>query len=1094
MIKYFSISKYILWLFYAILSLALILAIGLSWLSSNSGKTYLQRLIHKNLSQEIGYRIEAENISFNFPITITLSKISLADTQGKWIEANNLSFNIPIIPIIKKHFIIGDISADQIKLLRVPNISKKTSTSKQANEQNIKISVLIKDIKKIIISANVTNANKDIESSLKGSFYWASLDNILTFYSNLSINNLNQNLKSLDIILSGVYEGNTKDINIDFTQTLNNLSKIQGNAKLNLKSNNILANAKLENLVLGEWIEGSVGSADAEIKVNGTIKNLSVNAIGKSYNFSYKNKNIPDFIVSINGFLSDKNWLGDISIEAKDISKSELSYNYIASENSLKLSNINAGYLENYVKGNLNLNLDTMLMDGKLDAKILFIEQFSNYLPEEVKGRADISAVLSNKQKVQAINTNIKLENLIIREANISKADIAFNISNLNLAEPELVEANFLGIKYKDFILKKAKISAFHRLNNFDINIQADGSNNSENFDVISSGILNIDKKTINKEIILILNLFKGSYGKNKFISSDKITFFSKNTFQSLLIPRLNIGNAEVSLNAKITKEKNIDLTAHGKHIFLEMLKKDLPENLKGQYLSFNLSLAGSLNKPELSSDLSFYNKEARKLNNIKIQIKEDQALLNVKSENKTSEYYNLQVNIPVNFSLDPALRLAIKETSAVQGKLNYNFDVSTISNIMLSPNHLIKGRASGDLNLSGTYFKPLINGKLKYSEGAYNYLSLGLNFYNIDTLISAKNNIFTIDKLKAKDLKNNQLEITGQASFNDINSYIYNLKLNIKNFNLFNNSNIYSVISGAISMKGNNKSGKIEGSLDSEELNIYLPARFTKDIPSLNITEVITNSKESNDMDSKPLNYSIFLDIILQAKNKVFIHGWGVDAELQGKLGIKGSIDKPQIKGKLSTIRGSYEEFGKKFKLKTAELLFEGDIPPSPYLNIIGSITKSDIEIMPIISGPLLNPSLSIESSPEKPQEEILSILLFGKDSSKISAFQAIQLGSSLKRISTGQDSGFDPLRKIRDTFGLDEITVNDNQDTSNSPSLGVAKYISDSIRVKVDQGEEAKDGKVGVEVDLTPNISIESGSSGSGNNGIGLNWKYNY
>jgi translocation and assembly module TamB len=295
--------------------------------------------------------------------------------------------------------------------------------------------------------------------------------------------------------------------------------------------------------------------------------------------------------------------------------------------------------------------------------------------------------------------------------------------------------------------------------------------------------------------------------------------------------------------------------------------------------------------------------------------------------------------------------------------------------------------------------------------------------------------------------------------------------------------------------MKGNNKSGIIEGFLSSEELNIYLPDRFTKDIPSLNITEVISNSKKLEKEDSKPFNYPIFLDIILQAKNKVFIHGWGVDAELHGKLTLKDNIDKPQVKGKLSTIRGSYEEFGKKFKLKTAELLFEGNIPPSPYLNITGSITKAGIEIMPVLSGPMLNPSLSIESSPTKPQEEILSILLFGKDSSKINTLQAVQLASNLKKISTNKDSGFDPFRKIRDTFGLDEISINGNQDTTNNPSLGVAKYISDNVRIKADQGKESKSGKVGVEVDLSPNVSVESGGSISGeSNNIGLNWKHDY
>jgi autotransporter translocation and assembly factor TamB len=385
MIKYFSISKYILRILYIFLALISISAIGISWFFSNSGKIYLQSLIHKQLSSVIGYQIEAKDISFNFPMTLHLTKISLADTQGKWIEANNLSFGISIIPMIRKHFIIYDISADQINLLRTP---KKISTTTKENKQNIKVSALIKDIKEIIIPTAVTNTNKDIVSSLRGLVKWTSLDNRLTFKSNASINNIAQNLKSLEVNASGAYEGKTEDINIDFIQILNNVSKIHGNAKLNLKLDSIFVDAKLKNLIIGEWLENSAGNADIEVKVNGTIKAPIINVIGKLHSLRYKKKNIPDFIINLNGLLNKGNWVGDINIDSPDISNMNLSY--IKSTQKLELNNINANYLENYVKGNLHLNLNTMFIDGKLDAKFLAIEQFSLYLPEAVKGRVDI--------------------------------------------------------------------------------------------------------------------------------------------------------------------------------------------------------------------------------------------------------------------------------------------------------------------------------------------------------------------------------------------------------------------------------------------------------------------------------------------------------------------------------------------------------------------------------------------------------------------------------------------------------------------------------------------------------------------------------
>ena len=354
------------------------------------------------------------------------------------------------------------------------------------------------------------------------------------------------------------------------------------------------------------------------------------------------------------------------------------------------------------------------------------------------------------------------------------------------------------------------------------------------------------------------------------------------------------------------------------------------------------------------------------------------------------------------------------------------------------------------------------------------------------------QNNNLNVSSFTAEDEEKNTLNLKGNIHNN--NNYSYQFDLDTNKFSPVHRPNSYSLISGKLSIKGDDKSGKVAGSLNIEKLDIYLPDELNNDISTFNVVEVINNKDQINKIKAEEFIYPILLDIKLQAKNKVFVSGWGIDAELGGNLYVSGNINSPQIKGKLSVINGKYEEFGKKFKIKLGELLFEGDTPPSPYLNIIGSITQDEVEINPIITGSIISPSLKIETSPSSSQEDALSLLLFGKDSSKINTFQAIQLANSLKKLSSNTTSNFDPLKKIRDTFGLDDISINESQDSSKSLSVGVSKSITSDVRVTVGQGEKAEDNNAGIEIDITPNISIESKTSITGNNDLGINYKYNY
>src|SRR3546814_10753554 len=81
-------------------------------------------------------------------------------------------------------------------------------------------------------------------------------------------------------------------------------------------------------------------------------------------------------------------------------------------------------------------------------------------------------------------------------------------------------------------------------------------------------------------------------------------------------------------------------------------------------------------------------------------------------------------------------------------------------------------------------------------------------------------------------------------------------------------------------------------------------------------------------------------------------------------------------------------------------------------------------------------------------------------------------------RRDLTGQGGGADVLGFARRTLGVDVLRVETAED--NSPALEVGKYLTDEVYVGVKQGADPQSTAAGVEVELTPNITLESEMTG--------------
>ena len=235
-------------------------------------------------------------------------------------------------------------------------------------------------------------------------------------------------------------------------------------------------------------------------------------------------------------------------------------------------------------------------------------------------------------------------------------------------------------------------------------------------------------------------------------------------------------------------------------------------------------------------------------------------------------------------------------------------------------------------------------------------------------------------------------------------------------------------------------------------------------------------------------------IDIDLNTKHHVYVRGWGVNTLLVGKLKITNNITDPHIFGNLRSVRGRYQEFGKLLTVKEGVLTFNGSIPPSPYLNIVGATKVGDTEIRLILAGSIFSPNINIESTPALHEQDALSLLLFGKNPENISPMQAIGLANSMRKLSGHTTNGFDPLGLGRKILGVDDISIKNTDDSDKGSYIGVGKYITDKIYLEIDQGNELFGTKTKVEVELTPKISIEGSTGEKGNSTFGINWHFDY
>lgn len=463
----------------------------------------------------------------------------------------------------------------------------------------------------------------------------------------------------------------------------------------------------------------------------------------------------------------------------------------------------------------------------------------------------------------------------------------------------------------------------------------------------------------------------------------------------------------------------------------------------------------------------------------------------------------------PAGWRVDTAVRGPSGTQAAIAGLYGNNgqldMDINGTAPLGLSAPFLaprvLTGLARFDLSLNGPAGLDALSGTISTSNATLTAPNLRLALENIAADIQLANSRAALD-ISGNSTDGGQLGVNGTVGLTG--SLLADLAIRLTGVNLIDPRLYRTQIDGALRLSGPLTGGaSITGGISVGETFVTVPSTGLTsigDIPPITHVAAPSDSLEtrrraglleeggaSDPVPSGPRAPGFGLDILVDAPGRIFIRGRGLDAELGGSLRITGDTNNIVSAGRFDLSRGRLDILGKRFDLTEGSAQFQGGL--IPFIRFVTTTSTTTGTASIIVEGPADAPEVTFESSPAGPQDEVLAQLLFGRNLSDISAFQALQLANAVATLAGRGGTGV--VGNLRDRFGLDDLDVTTTD--SGETAVRVGKYISDNVYTDFTAASDGT-GEVSLNIDITTSLKGKATLGSDGDSAFGIFFERDY
>ena len=454
---------------------------------------------------------------------------------------------------------------------------------------------------------------------------------------------------------------------------------------------------------------------------------------------------------------------------------------------------------------------------------------------------------------------------------------------------------------------------------------------------------------------------------------------------------------------------------------------------------------------------------------------------------------------------------LEIKGTLGLQG--DYPLDLKARSSSLnlagLAPVFDVVQQSGGLLDLQlhagGTLRAPHLKGELAIREGVLRLASTGEPYQDIEAQLTLTGNRLEIGNLTAAS-STGTLRAEGWVETDVLRLKHLHLSLQGRDFRLMNTESVQARLTGTMEARGPLEALSVKGDVTIPRARIRLddfgagPASVSP--ADLTVSGVYNGDPEEDASASElqeaepdsPVVRGLRTELSVRLPRNAWVVGPETAVELQGTLLVNKSSNGPFVLGgSAQTVRGHVTYRGRTFDLERGRVTFSGADENKPILDVVARHEVSDYTITLHVEGDSRRPRLTFSSSPELPEEDILSLLAFGKTIDRLSGSEKTALSSQGAAIAGNIISGI-LEKRLGDTLGLDtlEVEVGDELGTG---SVRGGRYVTQDLFLSYErQLGEQSGNRVEVEYSLGPRVKLKGASDDKGQSSLDLFWHIEY
>ncbi|MGF9756427.1 translocation/assembly module TamB domain-containing protein [Microvirga sp. 0TCS3.31] len=442
---------------------------------------------------------------------------------------------------------------------------------------------------------------------------------------------------------------------------------------------------------------------------------------------------------------------------------------------------------------------------------------------------------------------------------------------------------------------------------------------------------------------------------------------------------------------------------------------------------------------------------------------------------------------------------LPIEAADELALRVSGRADLAIANTILSASGQRLTGAANLDLAIAGTLSDPQIQGSVVIANGSFSDALQGVQLNGIAGRLAARGQVLAIESLTAQTPNGGSLAARGQVTIDPAAGFPGDIRITGSRAQLVSNETVEASADLDLTLSGPLTSRpRAAGRINIITMNVSVPDRLpttlrplpgTKHVrPTPTAAARLALAQRRQSASARGTPFRAELDLVLTAQNRIFVRGRGINAELSGDLRLQGTTQDPIAIGAFELRRGRFDLLGQRIDFVRGRLDFTGDLTPS--LDFLAETQAGDVTARIAVTGPASSPEFSFSSSPDLPQDEVLSRVLFQKPSGGLSAGQALQLAQAVAQLSGG--SGNDAFERLRRSLGVDSLDI--TVGAGGGPSVGVSRYISDNVRVGVRAGARPEESGVTVDIDLTRRLKAQGEVNAEGGTSVGLGFELEY